>query len=141
MNEEEEFEFRARAEREAAPAAPRQAPGSQPLPSWSDRMQSSGLNLARGLLTGGPTGLITAGGKEALQGLGDITNRGAYKAGGAVTDVLSPHVPPEVAGGAGYLANVGVQAIPTALGAAMGRASESTRSEERRVGKECRSRW
>ena len=109
----------------AATAAPSQAPGSQPLPSWSDRMQSGGLNLAKGLLTGGPTGLITAGAKEAFTTMSDLTDRGAYKAGGAVTDIASGMgASPEVAGGAGYATNVATQAAPVVLGALAGKAVE-----------------
>lgn len=128
MNETEEFEFRARAEREAgaatAPAVTAQAPGSQPLPSWSDRMISGAANLGLGLATGGPIGLAAAGGGEALKTISDYMNKGAYNIGGATTDVLAPHVSPEVAGGAGYAANIATQSVPTVLGGLVGKAAQ-----------------
>ena len=40
----------------------------------------------------------------------------AYKSGGAVTDVLAPHVPPGVAAAGGLAANVAVQAAPSVIG-------------------------
>lgn len=44
-------------------------------------------------------------------------DRGIYEAGGKVTDFLTARgASPEVAAGGGYLANVGMQAIPTFLG-------------------------
>lgn len=97
-----------------------QAPGSEPLPSigdyWKQRMSSGGENLAKGFMSGGPMGMAVAGGGEAMKTIGDIVDRGAYKAGGAVTDALAPYVPPEVAGGAGYTTNLVTQVAPVFLG-------------------------
>ena len=106
------------------PDAQQSAPGSEPLPSWSDRMKSGAGNLATGFMRGGPIGLATAGMGEGMKTIGDYTNKLAYNAGGAVTDVLAPHVPPEVAGGAGYAANVATQAVPVVLGSLLGNATE-----------------
>lgn len=43
---------------------------------------------------------------------GQGLDKAAYDVGGKVTDALAPHVPAEVAGGAGFLANVATQAVP-----------------------------
>ena len=53
---------------------------------------------------------------EGMNQLGQLVDKAAYGAGGKVTDVLAPHVPPEVAAGAGFATNVAVQAVPTVLG-------------------------
>ena len=105
-------------EAKAANTAPKSriAPGSEPTPSWSDRMKSGGMNLASGFMSGGIPGLAAAGVGEAMKTVGDYTNKAAYNVGGATTDLLAPYVPPEVAGGAGYAANVATQAIPVILG-------------------------
>lgn len=101
---------------------PRQAPGSKELPSFSERMGSMGKAALRGLMMGGPTGLIAEAGKESMSQFGDVMDKAAYTAGGAVTDALAPHVSPEVAGGAGYVANVATQAVPVVAGTMAGRA-------------------
>lgn len=109
----------------AAPAVP-SAPGSQPLPPLSQRLGDIGMAGVRGLVSGGGNplaGIVGAAG-EGFRQSGEALDRGAYKAGGAVTDVLAPHVPPEVAAGAGYAANVGTQAIPAVLGGLLGKATQ-----------------
>ena len=63
------------------------------------------------------------------EGWGSILDKAAYRVGGAATDALAGKVPPEVAGAAGYLANVGTQAIPTILGAGIGKATEPVQKE------------
>ena len=98
----------------------RQASGSQEL-NYGDMMKESAQNVMGGFLKGGLHGGGSALLGEVVGNLTDVMDRGAYKTGGMVTDTLAPHVPPEVAGGAGYLANVGVQAIPTTLGAGAGK--------------------
>lgn len=106
----------------AAPVAPavapqQQAPGSEPLPSYVDRMKGSLLNLAKGGAMGGPIGLAAAGAGEAMKTIGSAIDRTAYGAGGWVTDKATDMgASPEVAGGLGYATNVGVQAIPVVLG-------------------------
>lgn len=70
-------------------------------------MQSRGAPIA-----GGPMAMIYGQGMKAID---EATQKAAYMAGGAVTDALSGNVSPEVAGGAGYATNVGVQAIPMIL--------------------------
>lgn len=111
-----------------APAQPREAPGSQPL-SYKDIMMEGGYNMLQGAATGGPWGMMVAGGQEGLKNLGRLGDRVAYKAGGAVTDALAGKVSPEVAGGAGYATNVGIQAIPTLIGAKMGSATKPAQKE------------
>jgi len=96
-----------------------------PVVRGSEPVQQKGfadtaLPLVKGLITGGPVGLAAAGMREGLKGASELMDRGAYMAGGAATDALAGKVPPEVAGAAGYLANVGIQAVPTLLGAAAG---------------------
>lgn len=61
---------------------------------------------------GGPMAMI---GREGVKQIEEALQKGAYKTGGAVTDVAAGHVPPEVAGGLGWAANVGVQALPMIL--------------------------
>lgn len=48
--------------------------------------------------------------------LGESLEKTAYKAGGAVTDVLSGVVPHEAAAAAGYATDVGLQALPGLVG-------------------------
>ena len=108
-----------------APQAPApSAPGSEPLPSWSDKMQTGATNILKGATSGGHPlfGMATAGFGEGLKSVNDLMNRGAYKAGGAVTDYAAGKgASPELAGGLGYATNVGVQAIPTVLGGLLGK--------------------
>ncbi len=99
---------------------PRAAPGSEPLPSMGDFAKEVGGDMASGFATKGFPGLAMAGAKD----MGKLMDRGAYKTGGAVTDALAPYVSPEVAGGAGYAANVGVQALPVLIGALTGKAAQ-----------------
>jgi len=93
--------------------------GSEPL-SYKDMMKDSLLNVGKGFLAGGPMGGMMSAVGEGGKNLDTLTQRGGYKAGGGVTDFLAPHVSPEIAGGAGYLTNVGVQSIPALLGAFLG---------------------
>lgn len=60
-----------------------------------------------------PMSLLLPGG-PLMKGA-ELLDKAAYTAGGKVTDALAGKVPPEVAGGAGYLTNVGIQAAPTLL--------------------------
>ena len=63
------------------------------------------------------------------EGWGALLDRAAYRVGGATTDALAGKVPPEVAGGAGWLANVATQAIPTVMGGAIGSATKPVQKE------------
>ena len=75
-------------------------------------------------IAGGP---MAAAGREGLSQIDKGIQKGAYEAGGVVTDMgARAGLPPEVSGGAGYLANVGAQAIPALLGGALGSASKPT---------------
>lgn len=103
------------------PTMGREAPGAKPL-SYADMMKASTQNLVRGLVTGGPMGMVVSGATEGLKNLGAVTDRAAYNAGGAVTDALAPYVPPEVAGGAGYATNVATQTVPMVVGNMLGKA-------------------
>lgn len=95
--------------------------GEEPLPPLSQRLTDVGMAGMRGATSGGgPMGGIMGAASEGFKQSGEALNRGAYKAGGAVTDVLAPHVPPEVAAGAGYATNVAGQAIPTVIGGLVG---------------------
>ena len=108
----------------AAPVAPAQAPGSQPLPSTMDRLGSMGTAALQGMSQGGPYGAATGIGREAFGQMQQGMDRAAYNVGGATTDLLAPHVSPEVAGGAGYAANVATQAVPTVLGGLLGKSAQ-----------------
>ena len=69
-----------------------------------DKVKGMLANSSGAPIAGGPLGMIA---REGMKKVGEATDRMAYGAGGAVTDALAGHVPPEVAGGAGYVANVG----------------------------------
>ena len=130
MDEREELNaLRRLAELEAkaggSPAQPPPtAPGSAPMPGFGQRMGDMGMAAAQGMLRGGMPGLIAGAGAEGMKQFGQGMDRAAYETGGAVTDALAPHVPPEVAGGAGYAANVATQALPVAAGALAGRGAD-----------------
>ena len=68
----------------------------------------------KGLLTGGPMGMIAGATAENMAQSSEVMDRLAYDAGGKVTDVTGS---PEL----GFAANVGVQAVPTVLGSAAGK--------------------
>jgi len=94
-------------------------PGSQSL-DYGDMIKGGLFEVGKGFIKGGPLGGITAGMSEGIKNFGALTERAGYRSGEAVTDALAPHVPAEVAGAAGYATNVGVQAIPTLVGASLG---------------------
>ena len=65
-------------------------------------------------------------GREGIQQVDKLMDKGAYEAGGAVTDIASDAgASPEMSAGIGTAANVGVRAIPTLLGAFGGKAAET----------------
>lgn len=97
-------------------ALPEVTPGQEPL-SYGNMMKDSLSNVAKGFMTSGPLGGMGAAVGEGFGNMGKIMERGGYKGGEAVTDILAPYVSPEVAGGAGYMTNVGIQAIPALFGA------------------------
>jgi len=111
-------------EAKAAPTSQAAAPGSEPLPSTMDRLKSMGGAVGKGLIMGGPLGAGAAGMGEGLKQFGQGMDKAAYNAGGGVTDLLAGKVSPEVAGGAGYAANVATQAIPVALGGLIGKGAQ-----------------
>lgn len=116
---------RSSAKQTVQPEQQETAPGSEPLPPLSQRLGDVGMAGVRGLVKGGAMGGFAGMAGEGLKQSGELLNRGAYRAGGAVTDFLAPHVPPEVAAGAGMSANVGVQAIPTVLGGMAGPSAQN----------------
>ena len=86
-------------------------------PGLGAKMLSGAVGGAGMGIPGAVAGAIGAYTKEA----NDALERGAYKAGGAVTDLATKAgASPEVAGGAGLAANVGIQAIPVVAGGALG---------------------
>jgi len=87
---------------DSAQASPQEDVGG--MPSW-DEIKGVAKHALISALPGG----------AALKA-GQLLDKAAYKAGGHVTDYLAPQVPPEVAAGAGALANVAVQAAPSYLG-------------------------
>lgn len=106
--------------------------GSQPSAGTQFPFTPSGerpgflSNMATALtspqLAGGPMAMA---GREGVRQVDELMDKGAYSAGGAVTDIASQAgASPEVAGGAGYAANVGVRAIPMLVGGLAGKALE-----------------
>lgn len=119
MNEEEEFEFRLRLEKERAQApAVGDAPSSvaavdaafgKPVKEPKGAIERVTDAAFRGSLMGGPIPGLVSAGIEASDIGGELLQKGAYEAGGAVTDLTgSPK--------AGFATNVGIQAIPSLLG-------------------------
>ncbi len=74
-------------------------------------------------LAAGPVGILATQSGKAMEAFGPEQ---AYKAGGAVTDIATKAgAGPGVSAGLGYATNVGVQAIPTVMGAGLGKAAGS----------------
>lgn len=96
--------------------------GDSPI-SYGSMMKDSLINVAKNTAQNGVMSGLVSAGSEGLNNAGKLLERGGYQAGGMVTDALSPYVPAEVAGGAGYVTNVGVQAIPTLLGTSAAKAT------------------
>lgn len=67
-------------------------------------LQNAWQALTSPAMAGGPMAAI---GRKGFEEVNKGIEGAAYGAGGGVTDVLAGNVPPEVAGGAGYLTNVG----------------------------------
>jgi len=114
--------IRARIEKirsEKSPAPEKPVAGSEPLPSTGERLSRMGSAAAQGMMFG-PIGAIASATGEGMTQFGQGVDRLAHKGGEAVSQAIAPYVPGEVAGGAGYLTNVGIQAIPTLLGGAIG---------------------
>lgn len=119
-------------------------PGRDPRSEWDEavtigatRPAAAGANLpvteppsavsrvaqaaVKGMFEGGPVYSALRGGQE-LSDIGvKALERGAYEAGGFVTDLAAKIVNPEIAAGAGFATNVGIQAIPTIIGGAAGK--------------------
>jgi hypothetical protein len=76
------------------------------------------LRLEKEQSAAAPAEKLTA---PKYEGFGALLDRAAYRIGGGVTDVLAGKVTPEIAGGAGYLANIVTQAVPTILGGLAGK--------------------
>lgn len=105
------------------PATAKEAPGSAPLPSFAERMGRMGMAGLRGMITGGPIGVVGQAGAEGMRQFQQGVDRAAYQGGGFVTDKsMELGASPEVAATAGYLTNLGTQAIPVWLGGLTGKA-------------------
>ena len=125
LSEQEEFELLS-LERQRASSKPKSAPAPQPQgPSLESRMFTGAL---RGGLLGGPVGALFMGTKPITEDAQKKYEETAYRAGGAVTDIAAKHgLPPEVAAGAGFATNVGIQALPVVAGSVAGKAAEYPR--------------
>ena len=131
LSEQEEFELLS-LERQRATSKPQptQAPKKQPgmFEDLKRSLLGSGVTAAHGLLTGGPLGAAGAITSKSVGELNKFVEETGYKAGGAVTDIASKQgLSPEVAAGAGYATNVGVQALPVVGGAVAGQLAEYPR--------------
>ena len=116
--------LRRMAELEAkAGGMPAQAPSPQPQAQQGigGKLMDMLTSSSGAPITGGPMGMLATQGMKAVNA---GIEKGAYAGGGAVTDALAGKVPPEVAGGAGYLTNVATQALPVIGGAALGSATK-----------------
>ncbi len=81
-----------------------------------------GEKILSGAVGGGPTlpGMVSGAVGAYTDEANKALDKGAYKLGGAVTDMASnAGASPEVAAGAGYAANVGVQTLPMVAGGAI----------------------
>jgi hypothetical protein len=89
--------------------------------TYGDRLKRTGGALLRGFFRAGPMGAALEGVGAGLRESSDVLDKAAYKTGGAVTDFAAQYVDPENAARLGFAANVGVQAIPTVMGAVAGK--------------------
>jgi len=102
---------------DAPPRAEVQAAAPEKPPTtFSDRMKSMGLAGVKGLLTGGPMGVVRESGMEAMKQQGELMDHLAYGAGEKVSDAAAKVLPAEAAAGLGVAANMGTQAIPMLFG-------------------------
>lgn len=83
------------------------APAPKAPPSMRQQLTEGFVDMVR---PGGP-------GKSLMEGIDRLSN----KAGETVTDALQPHVRPEIAAGAGALANTSTQAVPMLFGGEVGK--------------------
>ena len=77
--------------------------------------------VAKGMFEGGPIYSALRGGQELSEIGSKALEHGAYEAGGFVTDLAAKIVNPDIAAGAGFATNVGIQAIPTVIGGMAGK--------------------
>ena len=79
------------------------------------------LTMAKDVaMKGGPLALPGLMAGPGMTTVNKAIEKGAYKAGGAVTDLAAGHMSPEMAALLGYGTNVGVQAIPVIAGGMLG---------------------
>lgn len=76
-----------------------------------------GKQALRSMFLESPATAMAPGVASGSRALGEVADRAAYKAGGAVTDLSAKVMPPQAAAGLGYATNVGIQAVPAVLGA------------------------
>lgn len=84
------------------------APGSEPL-SYEEMMKESLSNIVKETSKNGPLGLLMGSGKEAINNLNKLIERGAYKAGGEITDITESPL-------AGTATATVINALPMAFG-------------------------
>ena len=82
-------------------------------PTTKERILENVVRMAPGM---GAMSIPFAMTQEGIRQGGELLDRAAYGAGGAVTDAAAKVLPPEAAAGAGFAANVATQAIPSVLG-------------------------
>lgn len=100
-------------------------PAEQPAPEQPQAepsmMQKVGAAGLQGMIRGGPIPAVLGMAGAGLENMNDLISKGAYKAGGAVSEGATKlGASPEVAGGAGYATNVALQAIPALIGGQAG---------------------
>lgn len=88
-------------------------------PSFMDRFKGAAGTVGSALLASNPL-MATRIAPEADKQLNEATRTAGYSAGGSVTDLLAGHVSPELAGRAGYLANIYTQSLPVIAGTWLG---------------------
>lgn len=88
--------------------------GAPKEPTITERMASGAL---KGFMSGGAIPAMVRLGGVGLDVANEALTKGAYEAGGKTTELASKvGLPPEVAAGAGFAANVGLQAVPALIG-------------------------
>ena len=108
--------------KEAPTSEPKVEPKTEPSlkERLLNRIAQGGGKVLQGFLAGGPLGATLSGINEATSTANEAVTSGAYEAGGKVTDVAAGMgASPEVAAGAGYATNVGLQAVPALIAGKM----------------------
>lgn len=101
----------------ASPVFPAPPTAGRFIPDERRAAQSKSPGALDYLRAFGTLAIPGGAGMKAMQ----LLDKAAYETGGAVTDFAAKHVSPELAGAAGAVANVGVQALPMLLGGGAGK--------------------